>query len=251
MKKRLLILLFVILGLFPLFVSCSEGGDSGSPENNVEAEGSRKIIYEVFYEIESRDVNQIEDAITIKVRDFNGYISNSVDNKDQSRYSYKIPTEKLNEFLDYVDSFGDKVKDKTIESTDVTTQYSKLEERIKVLEASKTAYLNLLTDGNLMMPEIIEIKEKIEDIDTELLGLYNKLASYDSVIDYTTITINYVDDPRFFATYGNYLVKTFEVIYQVILYMLPYGLVVAIIIFLANLPGYLKKRRRNKNQNQN
>jgi hypothetical protein len=98
------------------------------------------------------------------------------------------------------------------------------------------------------MSEIIEIKAKIEDIDSELVGLYNTLASYDSVIDYTQITIEYVDDPRFFTSYGNYLLNSFEVIYKIAFYILPYGLVASLIAFLANLPGILRKRKREKNQ---
>ena len=119
-----------------------------------------------------------------------------------------------------------------------------------MLEASKTAYLNLLNDTNLTMPEIIEIKAKIEDIDSELVGLYNTLASYDSVIDYTQITIEYVDDPRFFASYGNYLLDSFEVIYKIAFYILPYGLAISVIVFFANLPGILRKRKREREKNQ-
>lgn len=252
MKKRLVMLLFVIFGLVPLFASCSEGGSSITPDNNnVDTESDRKVVYDIYYEIESRDVNDIENSINKKVREFDGYIANSVDNKDESKYTYKIPTSKLNEFLDYVDSYNEKVTEKTIKSSDITTKYSKVESRIKVLEASKTAYLNLLNDTNLTMPEIIEIKAKIEDIDSELVGLYNTLASYDSVIDYTQITIEYVDDPRFFASYGNYLLNSFEVIYQIVFYILPYGLAVSLVVFLANLPGILRKRKREREKNQN
>jgi hypothetical protein len=95
MKKRLVMLLFIILGLVPLFASCSEGGSSVSPDNNnVDTESDRKVVYDIYYEIESRDVNDIENSINKKVREFDGYIANSVDNKDESKYTYKIPTSK-------------------------------------------------------------------------------------------------------------------------------------------------------------
>lgn len=249
MKKRLFILLFVLLGLFPLLFSCSDGSDiSSESTNNVETDSNRKICYNVNYVIEKEDVHYIEDSISKKVKEYGGYIANSVDNKDLSRYVYRVPTNKLNEFLDYVDSYGSIVKDKTIESTDITTQYSQTKSRIAILEASKEAYLNVLKNDNLSISEIITIKEKIEDIDSELLSIYNKLSAMDGQIDYSTITIKYEDDPKFFKTYGPYLLSVWEFIYMAFFYCLPYGLVVALIIFLVNLPSYIKRKKAKKNK---
>ena len=247
MKKRLVLLLFILFGLIPLFTSCSDSSVPSTSDNNVDTESDRKVVYDIYYEIESRDVNNIEYSINLKVREFGGYIANSVDNKKESRYTYKVPTSKLNEFLDYVDhTFDEKVTDKTIKSTDITTKYSKVLARIEVLEASKLAYLNMLKNDNLSMSQIFDINNEIENIDTELVSLYNTLASYDSVIDYTQITIEYVDDPRFFASYGDYLADSFKVIYKIFFYALPYGLAVGLVVFLANLPGILRKRKREK-----
>ena len=66
MKKRLVMLLFIIFGLVPLFASCSEGGGSVSPDNNnVDTESDRKVVYDIYYEIESRDVNDIENSTRV------------------------------------------------------------------------------------------------------------------------------------------------------------------------------------------
>lgn len=246
MKKRLFILLLVLFSLFPLLASCSDGGELPPEANNVETDTDRKIYYNVNYTIESENVVTIKNSISKKVREFGGYISNSVDNEDKSRYVYRVPTNKLNEFLDYVDSYSDLVIDKTIESTDITTKYSQLSARIAILESSKEAYIKVLNEQTLSLSEIMSIKEKVEDIDSELLVLYNKLASMDSQIDYSTITINYKDDPKFFSTYGDYLKSTGEIIYQAFFYILPYGLVVSLIIFLINLPTYIRKRKSKK-----
>jgi hypothetical protein len=247
MKKRLLILLFVLFGVFPLLASCSDGNELPPESNNVETDSDRKIYYNVNYTIESENVSNIKNSISKKVREFDGYIFNSVDNEELSRYVYRVPTKRVNEFLDYVDSYDDYVIDKTIESTDITTKYSQIQARISILEASKEAYLKVLNDQTLSLSEIMSIREKIEDIDAELLVIYNKLASMDSQIDYSTITITYEDDPKFFSTYGDYLKSTGEFIYRAFFYILPYGLVVALIISLINLPTYIRKRKARNN----
>ena len=250
MKKRNLFILIIIC-LFSLLVSCSQAEVDDSTVNNVETDSNRKIVYDINYLIESKKVDIIKKDINKKVIEFNGYIASSTDNEKKAIYTYKIPTEKLNEFLDYVDSYDDKVVEKEISSKDITTNYNAIEAQIEALEATKRTYMNMLNDEDITMSEVISINQSIEEINQKLAYIHNQLASYDNKVDYSSVVIEYKDDSIFFKTYGSYLVDSFKIISKILLYSLPYGITISIVVFLANLPGIIRKRKREKLEQEN
>lgn len=253
--KKIRYILLILLCL--LLVGCSQGyheGDYGGSEdntsNNVTVETVRKIYYTVTYSISSSNYTEIKKEIEIEVNEFNGYIESSTESDERSVVVYRIPTEKLNEFLDIVDSNGNCVKSKTIESKDVTSSYSALEARKQVLEASRKAYLDMLSKPDITTNDIIALQTKIDEIDTELLTICNELDNYNNLLDYSKITITYnlsSEDESFFVEYVNYLGSFFVVIGQIILYLLPFGLIVGAIIFTII---FIDKKRRNKRINK-
>ncbi|MDE5714529.1 MAG: DUF4349 domain-containing protein, partial [Anaeroplasmataceae bacterium] len=171
-KIKKLLYLFLIIFVFVL-TSCSSdsNGDLGGPNepgNNVVIETTRKIYYTVNYSIESNEYDEIKKKISAEVGKYNGYVQSSSDTNNFSEYVYKVPTEVLNSFLDYIDSFGNDVSNKNVQSMDITTEYSDIEARKEVLTASRQSYLNLLSKEDFTKTEIITIQNKISEIDSEL-----------------------------------------------------------------------------------
>lgn len=251
MKRKIFFIILLICSIF-LLVGCSAesskemGVDAG--ENNVTVETNRKIYYKVFYTINTENINEINSGINSKVTELNGYTANSTQSGNYANYVYKVPTKSLNEFLDYVDSFGENVSNKTVESTDITSTYSQLEARKEVLENSRVAYLKLLNETNLSMSYIIEIQNKIDDIDSELLYLNNQLSYHDNLLEYSTITITYNQsevEKDFFNGYGEYLLGLLNLVFYLFMYTLPFTLVAGIVLLVMYL---IKKRRMKKNK---
>ena len=250
-RKSFLIIILLVIVMF-LLVGCSaeesKGNGVESGDNNVSVETTRKIYYTVFYTIETENLNEINTSINSKVDELDGYVSSSNQNGNYARYVYKVPTKSLNTFLDYVDGFGENISDKSVESTDITSTYSQLEARKEILEASRVAYLKLLNENNLSISSIIELQNKIDDIDSELLYLNNQLSQYDNLVVYSTVTITYNQaevEEGFFAGYGDYLLRLIKFVFYVFMYTLPFTSVAAIVLLVMYL---IKKRKIKKNK---
>ena len=258
--KKLFITLCLFIFAFAL-VGCGAdsygdnyNGEMGNEGNNVVIETNRKIYYTGKITITTKKADEVSNRIGSKVKEYNGYASSiSYNDYETSKtivITYRIPTEKLDNFLDDVDKEKG-VTSKSITSTDITTNYNKAAARLEVLKTSRAAYLKALEEATTQS-EIIGINDKIERIDTEILELTMTLQSYDNLLDYSTITITYTTEkePSFFGEYFEYVGDFFVGLGKAILYLLPPAIVGAIIagsiILIIKLSS--KKRKKSKNE---
>ena len=244
--KRLLKTIFILLFGVLLF-GCSAPGDVGTnnneTNNSVVIETSRKIVYTVDYSIEGVEALQLKDEIYDKVVSLNGYMASGEETFTSATIVYKVPTYNLDAFLDYIDSL-DGVGSKIVNSNDITSQYSYVEARISTLKASKNAYLTLLQDSSLSRSDIIEINDKLDEIDTELITLNAQKAQYDNQLDYSKVTIKYNAKEKFINEYFTYLGEFFKGLGIAVLYMLPVLLVAFCIFSSIFFPIKLKNKRK-------
>ena len=252
-NKRIFKFVFLLLLAFLsiIAVGCgnkSNGGDYPNDDENgeINEETNRKIYYNVNYTIKNRHIDKTIATIGQKVKEYNGYIDNSYEKDNYANYVYRIPSDKLNDFMNYMSTIGS-VIDKSFSSNDITIKYSYTTERLNTLYASKEAYLVLLTREGLTMDEIISIKSKIEEIDTEIRTLERTKADYDNLLDYSTVTIVYRTSNKikasFLKDYVQYLRDFVVGLFKFIMYALPFGIVgggVAILIY------FLQEKSRKK-----
>ncbi len=256
MKK---IYLFILIIFSLLFVGCAAqpGGENsgavGDGESNVVYETTRKIYYVVNMTVSCDDVNETINKYTKSVDQLNGYISNSnINGENQARVTFRVPTEKLDSFLLFIDNDSDsKVTNKNISTTDITSNYDKISARLEVLHKSREAYVKFLEQANTIS-EIISINTRIEEIDTEILQLENQKSSYDNLLDYSTIIINFniKESNSFFDDYFNYLGKFFLGLGIAILYLIPFGIIIGLVLTTVFVIRKVKKNKKNVN-NQN
>ena len=260
MKKTFLKLFALLFGLFLVGCAAEPNGDyipdnggmdqgtNTGTNNNVVTDTNRKVIYTVTYSINGENVMDVKNQVNNKVIELEGYTSSSDETLKQAKVIYKIPTEKLNLFLDYIDSF-DGIGSKQISSSDITSSYAAVEAKIQTLMASREAYVKILETENLSRSEIIQLNDKIADIDTELLKISNEKASYDNKLTYSTVTINYyvnepvVKEPTYFSKYWNYIKEFFLGLANIILYTLPVFLVMGAIFSAIFIPIIVRKRK--------
>jgi len=262
MNKVKLLFVMITLIFALLFVGCSaqesnndEGlatGDGGG--NDVVVETSRKIKYTVNIVLRSTDINKDSNKIRNKAIEFGGHIEDSaINTEEESENStgyviYKIPTENLNSFLDFIDGEGG-VKSKNIKATDITSQYNKVEARLEILESSKNAYFNLLEKATSTY-ELIEIKTRIEEIETEIERLKLEKSSYDDLLEYSTVTIRFngEEDEKYLSGYWNYFIGFFKILFKIIMYVLPFALVAGVLLgglFAFNKINKKIRKKRN------
>jgi len=232
--KKLFKLLFIFVFIFAL-VSCS-GNDVGdgytsygshsSAENDVvDTSTSLKITYTVEYTIYTDFDDDNKKSIKDKVTEFAGATIASYESEEYARFEYKVPTNKLNEFLDYVDTFNG-VGSKSVSSEDITSSYNYTAAQIQTLTTS-IASLNTLLASASTTADVIAIQTKLDEYNAKLLALNNTLAAYNDELDYSRVTIKYYPSSEetkgFFEEYLGNLLTVFVFIGTAILYIVPIG----------------------------
>ena len=91
---------------------------------------SRKIIKSGSITYQVKEIENIEDKVKDKVKQYGGYVSSSNFSENRLSINVKIPVEKFEDFLKEANNFG-KILNKSISAEDVTKQYFDLEGRIK------------------------------------------------------------------------------------------------------------------------
>lgn len=250
---RLAIILCCIMFCTTL-VACGQKADNsggGNPGHSqiVDEGTSQKIIYTVDYNLEFLDIQTNMDAIIKKSRELNGYVLQSSLSDNYGYYEIKVPTDKLDAFVDFIDSL-DGTNNKKITTFDVTSEYNSIQAEIEVLEARKTAYLNMLKNESLSLSQEMEINDALDKVTARLQALYFDKASYDSVLDYSTVTIHcrtLDKDDNFFANYWGYLVSLGTVFVYAFFYLLPFGIISGAIVLIVFSVSKKKKRAKEKN----
>lgn len=226
------------------------GDNDTQIENNVVIDSNRKIVYTVDYTITNDNMNNIKSLIATKTKEMSGYIKSSNEYTNSARIVYKIPTDQLNAFLDYVDSFKG-IGSKQISSEDITTSYSYVEAKIDVLTASKASYENLLKNAT-SESAIIQYQKALDEIIIELNKINNEKNTYDNEINYSKVTIQYYSDVSiktendFFENYGSFLVSFIKGLGAFILYSLPFAIVFGLIFMAIFIPIRVKRNKKNK-----
>lgn len=192
-KNILFILLFIFITIS--LASCrstsSEKSYSKSSEiNDVVETNGRNVIYRISYDYEGKEMKNTIRDIKNKIIEFNGYISESRNQEDYSTYSYKVPTDKVNELLDYIDSV-DGFYNKIITTVDVTSTYSSVNSALERLNAKKKIYEDELSNANLTTDEKIKYINLIESIDYEIEEYYSRKDRLEGELNYSTLTISY------------------------------------------------------------
>ena len=250
-----------------VLVSCSAGG-SGSTNNqgggnnnpnggnttigSVYSDSERKIVYTVDYTLSTENFTEVAQEVSSYAFSLDGYISSSESSSTYYFFEFKIPVEKLNTFLTYMEEENSEhVIRQNITTEDVTTSYNEITSKIEVLTASKAAYIAILNNNDLSYDDIITINREIEEINAELLKLNKELSSIESITDFATIHITIRQPTQyeiegnlsFLNSYINYLKDVGVFLIEFIMYTLPFVLIAGITITIIYV---IRKKKLNK-----
>ncbi len=210
MKRRIrMFSLLLLVTVLLLATACQSKGDStavgnaaapevGKPESIVNNDLNRKIVYHVSISMDSEDVTACKNAITEKCRAMGGYVENNGESYENGKctsanVTYRIPTERLDEFIASIEGQG-KVARKNIGTTDITTTYVNAEARKTALEERKALLEQLLNDPTISASDRIAVINEISSVNTELEAVLLLITQYDSQVDYSTVTVS-INEP--------------------------------------------------------
>jgi len=173
-------------------------GGAVTSENGIEEvqETDRKLIRNVNLSLQTKEFDSVLENMSQKVKDLGGYVQDSsvwgsssdYSSSRSASYTLRIPSDKLDEFIDVVETLGN-VTYKNESVDDVTLQYVDVESHKKALETEQERLLALLEQAE-SVEDIITIENRLSDVRYELENYGSQIRLLDNQIDYSTV---YVD----------------------------------------------------------
>lgn len=200
-QKTLLLVLALVICIG--FTACSAPSDSSVSDSIEKEEDSssivdgdidRKIVYNVDLNIETDDVKKLRDALKSECDSVSGYIEYNDESYDDGELSsvtvkYRIPTDKLDAFIDAIEGKGE-IESKNVSLTDITTSYVNASAQKSALEERKAQLEELLEDQNISAGDKISVINEISEVNTQLMEIQLLIDGYDSMVNYSTVEVS-------------------------------------------------------------
>lgn len=166
--------------------------NNNSNESNEVQSSSQKLIKRLTIKTETRDLDKLKEKLSLKVKEFKGYIENSyTSERNGNRYTnmkIRVPEDKLEKFKSAVDN-NSNVTSIDESTEDVTLTYVDVESHLKALKTEQDTLLKLLNNA-VSLSETLEIQSRLTDIRYEIESYQSRLNTLDNMIAYSTISIS-------------------------------------------------------------
>ena len=239
----------------------------------------RKLIRTISMEAETEDLAALTDVLTARINALGGYVE-SKNLRNGSAYSgyyrrtlsmtVRIPAEKADEFVAQV-SENSNIVSSTESIDDVTLQYVDTESHVKALETEQDRLLALLEKAETLK-DILTLEERLTDVRYELERYASYLRTLDNQVTYATIHLSVtevkeytpiiVEEPTVWQRISEGFRRSLKNIGENVTdlfvwftvnspYLLIWGAVAAIVIWILRKRGRLRPRRRKPAKPEN
>ncbi len=160
------------------------------------------VTKDVRAAIETLEYDKTLEMLRCKVKDLNGYISQS-DETMGNAYNYEhkyatitaeVPTDKVDDFLAYITKEFT-VTEKHVSINDITSDYVETESRLEQLKVQKETLLGLLKKAG-SLSDTIAIQDKLTEVSSEIQYNENMMARMKNDVDYTTVSMTICEVDR-------------------------------------------------------
>lgn len=258
--------------------SAEEAGSGAvTSENGIEEvqETDRKLIRNVNLSLQTKEFDTVLDNMSQKIKDLGGYIQDSsvwgsssdYSSSRSASYTLRIPSDKLDEFIDVVETLGN-VTYKNESVDDVTLRYVDVNSHKKALETEQERLLALLEKAE-NVEDIITIENRLSDVRYELENYESQIRLLDNQIDYSTVYVDVSEVSRVTDTgkqgfFEEVASRFSDSVYVVlmglrgfaigILGSLPilvvWGVILAVVVILLRKFVFKKSKKNKKNTDQ-
>ena len=170
--------------------SDASGSSTALPEN-------RKWIITIDMSAETEDLDAMLAELDQRVKALNGFVEDQniyLGSKYASRryrsasMTIRIPADDVDKFTEEVSGIANVVRtNKNLE--DITLSYTATASRITALETEEARLLEFMAQAD-NMSDLLEIEDRLTDVQYELERYASQLRLYDNQIDYATIYLN-------------------------------------------------------------
>lgn len=156
----------------------------------------RKLIRNIDLRVETTSFDDLLASIQTKVGQLEGYTEqsdisgNSITQMGRPSKKYasmvlRIPADKLNTFISYVETDGN-VTYRSENVSDVTLQYSDMESRLKTLRMEQDRLWELLAKADTT-ESIVLLEERLTEVLSEIEEIGSRLRHMDNSVTYSTV----------------------------------------------------------------
>lgn len=152
----------------------------------------RKIVYTAHLTLETTDYDATLAALHETLNALGGYVEHS-ENRNYGtdrrwvQYVLRVPAAAYGEFMTAAEDSGSLIN-KTEDSEDITAQYVDVTARIDTL-LQQRARLQQLSAQAESLYDLLEIEEKLANVQYQLESWQRQLAAFDDRVDYCTVTV--------------------------------------------------------------
>ncbi len=159
------------------------------PTDTEQVIDNRKIIKSGSISYQVKELENIENIVEKKVKEFGGYIASSNYNINSITISVKIPSEKFEDFLKEANNFG-KITNKSISAQDVTKEYFDLEGRIKNIKTRQERIRNYISYAN-NIDDLIKLESELNRVTDELESLEGNYKNLSHLIAFSSLNMEF------------------------------------------------------------
>lgn len=212
--------------------------ENNQTNNSVKAE--RKLIRNGTINYDVNDLTNIDKNITLKVKEFGGYVAQSNFSSYSGNMVLKIPFDKFDSFLLICGNFG-KITTKNINVEDVTQKFYDMEGRIKNKRILQQRLQNYLLQAK-NVEELIKIEYELNNVTNELESIESNFKTLSNLISYSTLNLNFYIPgksdvyrvfPSFKEGFKNFFYNIADFFYGlffILLYIVIFGIPLLLII---------------------
>lgn len=153
----------------------------------------KKIIKDGSLTIKTNDISESKKSIDDILKKLNGYYeTENLENNDNSiNYNLKvrIPAENFEKFVSNLERGKEEIKNKSIQTRDVTEEYVDIESRLINKREYQKRYKELLSKASTVK-DILAIEEEIRKIQEEIESKEGRLNYLKDQVSFSTLDIN-------------------------------------------------------------
>lgn len=224
--------------------SQTDAGGAVTSERGIDqmVQNGRKLIRTIRLEMQTKEFDALIDGLVKKVQEMEGYIESSAmwgnsyynNSTRSSEYTVRVPSDRLNEFIDVVEGLGNVTyKNESVE--DVTLQYVDVESRKKALETEQERLLELLEQAE-NLEDLLAIESRLSEVRYELENYGSQKRFLDNQIDYSTVYLTITEVERITETGKKTFFEEITERFGNSLYMVGNGFREFVIVLVGSLP---------------
>ena len=157
---------------------------------------NRKWVITMNLSVETENLDQALEQLSTGIQETGGYVESQnitgrSSGSSRNRYAYltvRVPAQKLDGFIENVSGVTNVVSSSRYVE-DITLSYTDTEGRVKALKTEEARLLELMEQAETMS-DLLEIEDRLTDVNYELDRYTSRLRTMDNQVDYATVYLS-------------------------------------------------------------